>query len=165
MMEVTYAEVRQWIVWLQTFTVSDVADAMGVEYEVADQFVFAAEIHGIIENTGDTVNGREWGDEVIFSHVPLPPGPNNAFTYPPEWKVTPGVYDLAPRNRGMPIRIRTDKDARRHGSLPGQGHKYRQAEKRYQREVKAREERAEKQRVKQQRLMDEGKWRPVRRKA
>src|SRR5688500_10751486 len=123
-MGVTYEEVRMWCRWLQVFTVSDMANALGSSYEVADGFIFAAEIHGIITDTGDYVNGREWGDEAIYEYVPLPPGPKEAFTYPPEWRITPGVYDLAPRNRGMPIRIRSDKDARRHGSLPGQGHKW-----------------------------------------
>lgn len=162
-MPVTYEEVRIWCRWLQVFTVSDMADALGSSYEVADQFVFAAEIHGIIEDTGDIVNGREWGDEAIFSYVPLPPGPRHAFTRTPEWRNTPGVYDLAPR-RGLPVRIRTDRDARRHGSLPGQGHQYRLREKRFQKMEVAKQERAEAQRVKQQRMEAEGKWRKVKRK-
>jgi hypothetical protein len=162
-MPVTYSEVRQWIYWLRLFTASDLADAMGVPYEVADQFMFAAEIHGIIENTGDLVNGREWGDEEIYSYVPLPPGPTRAFTHIPEWRTTPGVYDLAPF-RGMPIRIRSSEDARRHGSLPGQGHRWRLAEKRYAKMQEARAERAEKQKIKQQHMEAEGKWRKVKRK-
>jgi hypothetical protein len=162
-MPVMYEEVRVWCRWLQLFTVSDMANALGSSYDVADQFVFAAEIHGIIENTGDTVNGREWGDEVIFSYVPLPAGPTRAFTHTPEWRTTPGVYDLAPR-RGMPIRIRSDKDARRHGSLPGQGHQYRLREKRFAKMEEAKRERAERQQIKQQQMEAEGKWRKVRRK-
>lgn len=161
-MAVTYAEVRQWIYWLRLFTTSDLADAMGVNYEVADQFVFAAEIHGIILDTGDTLNGKEWGDEPIFSYKPLPNGPRFAFTYPPEWRTTTGVYELAPV-RGRPIRIRTNEDARRHGSLPGQGHQYRLREKRYARMEDAKRERAEKQRIKQLQMEAEGKWRNVRR--
>lgn len=162
-MAVTYTEVRQWIYWLQVFTTSDLADAMGTTYDVADSFVFAAEVHGIIENTGDSVNGREWGEEAIFAWVPLPPGPRRAFTRIPEWRTTPGVYDLAPR-RGFPIRIRTDKEARRHGALPGQGHQYRLREKRFSKMEDAKRERAEKQKIKQAKMEAEGKWRKIRRK-
>ena len=44
---VTYAEVRTWAIWLDRFTASDLADVMGVSYEVGQRGVNALLWHGI----------------------------------------------------------------------------------------------------------------------
>lgn len=113
---VRYDEVRQWIVLLNEFTVQELADTMVVSFAVAERFTWAAYWHGIIEETEVArtfvdQDGTEW-DDIVFRHKPLPPGPREHFTRPPEWRATPGCYDLAPI-RGFPVRIRSDRDTRR----------------------------------------------------
>lgn len=156
----TYAEARSWFVLLDEFTVSDLADSMAVDWFVAERFVTAAIWHGIVQDTGDSVNGSG-PPESTFRYVHLvnyrgpryqPPKDSP----PPEWKNTYiGCYTEILSPRGMPVRIRTDKDARRMGSTPGQGHQWRLREKRFQEAEAARRARAEAQKSKAQK---EPKW-------
>ena len=99
----TYAEARMWIRWLNIFTPSDLADAMAVHQEVASRFVKAALWHGIIEDSGDSINGSG-PREQIYHYKPLPPGPKVHATMTPEWLATPGCYAEAPA-RGLPVRL------------------------------------------------------------
>lgn len=99
---VTYAEARDWFVWLRPlFTPHDLANAMAISLDLAIRFCRAGEVHGILEDTGASLNGSGM-EERIYGYVPLPPGPTVHPTRLPEWVTTPGVYSEAPR-RGMPV--------------------------------------------------------------
>jgi hypothetical protein len=134
---VTYSEVRDWATWLQIFTVSDLADAMAVDDAVADRAVRALLWHGICEVNG-LVDSR---GERIVSYVPLPPGPREHYTEAPEW-ATCEQEILSPR--GMPVRIRSDRDTRRKlaGDMSAR-HRLLLQEKRYQAMLDARKKRSE----------------------
>lgn len=116
----TYDEARYWFVWLRCFTPSELADSMAIDTFVAQRFINAGLFWGIIQGTGDMMNGTAAGYEELYEYVPLPPGPRFARTFTPEWRSTPGCYDLAPR-RGLPIRIRDEGRARKMGSISGGG--------------------------------------------
>jgi hypothetical protein len=103
----TYAEARQWIVWLKVVTVRELADVMAVDDLVAEIFIRAAEWHGIIRNGGVTPSGEQ-----LFSYVPLPRGPREHVTLTPPEVITPGVYSEAPR-RGFPIAGTSSQGTRR----------------------------------------------------
>lgn len=141
----TYAEARQWIVWLRNFTPSDLSDSMAVHPEVAMKFIKAAVWHGIIEDSGDQINGTGPA-ESIYSYVPLPPGPKEHLTWTPEWRSTEGCYSWAPRNRGMPVRIR--KENQKASSTAGQGMKWKLRDRRFQEMEAARAAAKESQRNK-----------------
>src|SRR3954469_13212204 len=96
---VTYTEVRWWAIYLDTFTASDLADAMAVSRPVAQRFIRALLWHGICEDTGDELDG-EYGSEPIISYVPLPPGPNEHETQTPVERLV-GYTDVI-EVRGMP---------------------------------------------------------------
>jgi hypothetical protein len=154
---VSYAEVRAWGVWLNVFTPSDLANAMGVDFSVGVKGCRAMEWHGIIENTGDEVPGPE-GMEPIYSYVPLPPGPKEHLTLlPPEkdWRI--GCYTEILSPRGMPVRIRTGREYRRQlaGSQSGR-RKLLESDARFKAIEEANAKRAEEQRVKAQRARDIG---------
>lgn len=128
-MPVTYDETRLWTYWYRLFTPSDLADTMGVPSEAIEGFLIGLQRNGTIEDTGDyLVNGH--GPEPILAFVPLPPGPSQHFTKTPEWQVYPCGAD-APPNRGMPVRIRSERMMRRILSTSGAAAKHRQREKRY----------------------------------
>lgn len=135
---ITYDEARHWSYWLRIFTKSDLANAMGVHPDAVDGFIIGLQRNGTVEDTGDRVNGTG-PEEAILALVPLPPGPTHHFTRDPEWKTAPGVGELAPRHRGEAVRIRSDREYRRAGSKPGEGHRMRQREKRYKKMMEARE--------------------------
>lgn len=135
----TYGEARDWIVYLGTFTPGELADCMLVDHAVAERYVYAAMFWGIVEPTGDSVNGTEAGYEPLYRWKPLPPGPRYARTFPPEWKITPGCGSLAPR-RGLPVRLLNGRDQRRIRSTTGGGAmREKLREKRYQQMMQARE--------------------------
>lgn len=130
MMSASYAEARSWIDWIRVFTPSDLADTMVVDLTVAERFIKAAEWHGIIRNTGD-FDGREY----IYEYVPLPPGPrNHPHKEPPEKVVG---YDEVLCARGMPIRIRTERDMRRILSTSGARSVHVRREKAYKKQQEA----------------------------
>lgn len=146
-MALTYDESRMWTYWLRVFAPSDLAASMGVPVEAIEGFLIGLQRNGTIEDTGDRINGTG-PEEPIFSFVPLPPGPTEHFTKePPETLRRIGCYELAPSNRGMPIRLRSDREYRRAGSKPGEGHKMRLREKRYKKMQEAIEKRKEAQRL------------------
>lgn len=95
---VTYSEVRDWAVWLNVFTATDMADAMGVDEAVGRRAVLALLWHGICEETGEVINGYP-----LIRYKPLPPGPREHPHEPAEWE-TCDKEILSPR--GMPVRIR-----------------------------------------------------------
>lgn len=148
-----YAEFRQWVVWLRAFTPSEIAEVMAIHPELAERFIKAGLWHGMIEDTEIRLNGIG-PEEAMYRWTPLPPGPTQHPHFEPEWKSTPGCYSLAPI-RGMPVRIRTDKDARRAGSKPGEGHRMRMRELAYKRHLEAIDRRKALQQSKAQK---EPKW-------
>jgi hypothetical protein len=149
----TYAEARWWFVYLRVFTPSDLADAMAVSDEVAERFIRAAVWHGIVIDSGGSVNGTG-PPENIFEWKPLPVGPRRHYTHAPEWKITPGCYDLAPV-RGMPVRLRSERDQRKSLSTPGARGVHKRRELAYERQEQARLKRIEEQKAKAQK---DPKW-------
>lgn len=144
----TYAEARQWIVWLQVFTPGMLADSMGVHEEVATKFIKAAIWHGIIESTGDHINGSGPAED-IYSYVPLPPGPNVHWTGTPEWLAVAGCYADAPR-RGVPVRLVDNTDRR--NAMQGTGGariRIRNRDRAYEAMQQSKMDRAERARQKQ----------------
>lgn len=115
-MPVTYDETRAWTVMLREFTPGDLADVMGVNDEALEGFLFGLLFNGTIEEVGRR-NGHGRGLEELYRWVPLPPGPREHPTGVPEWR-SPGCYSEVLTPRGMPVRIRSDRDNRR---LMGQG--------------------------------------------
>lgn len=115
---------------------------MAVPTEVVQGYLFGLIYNGTIYDTGDRVNGSG-PEEALYSYVPLPPGPREHPNFAPEWVITPGVGELAPR-RGMPVRIRTERDQRRTLSTPGARQKKKQQEKNYERMQVAKAKRSEK---------------------
>lgn len=145
---VTYVEVRWWAVWLDKFTARDLADAMGVSLDVGQRGVKALLWHGICEQTGVVWEGPD-GPEPVVGYKPLPPGPTDAFTHTPEWKTTPGCYSLAPRNRGMPVRLVDNTDRRNMMQGTGGGRvRIKNRDKAYERMQEAIENRKTKQKEK-----------------
>lgn len=138
---VTYSEVRDWAVWLNLFTAEHLADSMGVDTSIGERAIRALLWHGICEDTGSWINGYP-----LIQYKPLPPGPNDHYTYPPEWR-TCEMEIIEPR--GMPIRIRSDRDTRRKmaGDMSAR-RRLKLQEERYQAMVRAQQERAEKQKSK-----------------
>lgn len=136
-----YQEARMWFVYLRVFTATDLADDMGIHPDLAVRFIAAGVWHGIIMDSGDRINGRG-PSEPIYEYVPLPPGPREHPTRPPEWKSTPGCYELA-QATGMPVRIRSDRDTRRLLSTPGSRHRMKLREQAYLRQEQAKMDAAE----------------------
>lgn len=142
-----------WFVWLRVFTPSELADSMGVDDVVAERFIHAAIWHGIVLDSGDSINGSG-PPERIYEWKPLPAGPRNHFTHAPEWKITPGCYDLAPV-RGMPIRIRTEREMRKIMSTAGSRGVHHRRELAYEKQEAARKKRIADSKAKAQK---EPKW-------
>lgn len=141
---VTYDETRLWTYWLDRFTISDLADAMGVEPEAIVGHVVGLIHNGTIEDTGDYINGSGPAENIL-AFIPLPPGPREHETQPPEWQATPGVGELAPR-RGYPIRIW--REDRKKMSTPGQRGYIMRRQQRYEQMM---ERKAEKERRREER--------------
>jgi hypothetical protein len=141
-----YSEARWWFVWLDTFTPSMLADDMGIHPDLAERFVAAGLWHGIIESTGDSINGRG-PREAIYRYKPLPAGPRFHPHHLPEWKATPGCYSLA-QATGMPVRIRSDRDTRRLLSTPGSRHLMKLRESAYRKQEEARQKAVEQAAIK-----------------
>ena len=135
-----YSEARDWFVYLDVFTATDLADDMGIHPDVAERFIAAGIWHGIIMDTGGRINGRG-PSEPVYQYVPLPPGPRFHPHHPPEWRNTPGCYSEA-QATGLPVRIRSDRDTRRLLSTPGSRHLMKLREKAYKRQMEAREKAA-----------------------
>lgn len=141
-----YSEIRDWSVWLQCFTVSDLADAMGVDHEVAQRGIDALLWHGICWADG-FVDSR--GERIIM-YVPLPAGPREHPHEAPEWR-TCDMQILSPR--GMPVRIRSDRDTRQKmaGDMSAR-RRLKEQERAYQRQQAAMEDRATKNRQRAEKL-------------
>lgn len=144
--EVTYTEIRRWAVWLDLFTASDLADAMGVDHAIGAKGIKALLWHGICEDTGELLDGT-YGPEPVISYVPLPPGPTEHphGTLPEIIAVMQmGGFEIF-QPRGMPVRIRNDRDTRQNLSTPGARHKMKLSEQRYQSMIDAQERRRQEQ--------------------
>lgn len=141
---VTYADARTWFAWLAIsmgpFTVGDLADSMMIDDDLAAKFIRAGTwtIHGgvqaaLLEDTGSIVNGTYRGDETLYQYRPIE---DRVWRHHPhllpEWQTTPGCGSWAPPNRGMPVRIRSDRDLRKLMSTAGSRSAVVQREKRYE---------------------------------
>lgn len=143
-----YSEARTWFQWMNVFVPSDIADAMGIDVDVAKRLCDAGVWQRIVINTED-FDGREY----IYEYVPLPSGPRNHPVHiQPERLVGYGEV-LSPR--GMPIRIRTERDMRRTMSTPGARGHINRREQRY----RAMQEAVEKRRaVQMAKAKEDPKW-------
>lgn len=152
-MEVKYAEARLWTYYLRVFTARELADSMGVTIDSIQGMLLGLQFNDTIVNTGDVGSGGE----PLYEFVPLPANPSDHPTLRPEWSAAPGVGVLAPRNRGQPVRIRTERDTRRTMSTPGARGRLKRREQRFQ-AMKARvKEREEKREVKTKAKRAQGK--------
>lgn len=118
---------------------------MGVPEEALEGFLLGLMFNGTIEDTGDRINGRSDRYEEIYTFVPLPPGPRVHPTRTPPEVVWGYTEILSPR--GMPVRIRTERDQRRTMSTPGARGRIKRREQRYQAMQEAVEKRKQVQAV------------------
>lgn len=159
-MPLTYDETRLWVSWVRIFTPSDLADTMGVQPEVIDGFIKGLLHNHSIEDTGDRVNGTAIGEEPIYAYLdfmaPADPPYHPHGRSPEEIAVMQmGGYEiLSPR--GMPIRIRTERDNRKTMSTPGARGRIKRREARYHQMQKAVRERAAKQQERERQLIASG---------
>jgi len=110
---------------------------MGVPEESIEGFITGLIRNGTIEDTGDTDQMNGSGEQPIYALIPLPPGPrHHPHKLPPE-RVVGYSEVLSPR--GLPIRIRSERDMRRILSTSGARSKHVQREKRYQKMIEAQE--------------------------
>lgn len=132
---VTYAEILSWAVWLAIFTPTELAQAMAVDPEVAARGVTAMIFHGAVEDTGDVVDGPD-GPESLFSYrtFAFPADPRTHPSKAPEWQTCEQEILC---QRGLPIRL-VDNDRHRQ-SMPGERHRMKLRQKRYERMVEERE--------------------------
>jgi hypothetical protein len=131
---------------------------MAVDESVAERGITALLYQGIVRESRNFQLSL-WGDIPVYEYVPLPPGPTEHETGTPPWMLWPcGSEVLSPR--GLPIRIRTQRDQRGGMSTPGSRQKLKNRERAYQRQKEARESRAEEQR---RAAMEDPKWKKVRR--
>lgn len=120
---VTYAEVRQWAVYLKTFTASDLASSMRTTQEVGERGVKALLWHGICRDTGDWIPGPDGEPEPLIEYIPPVYRIYNREKVPPPERVV--GYTEVPV-RGLPINLskrgaRTSQvGSRRPGRVNGQ---------------------------------------------
>lgn len=126
--------------WLMVFTASDLAYALRVTTGLADQFCVAMLRHEILFDTEDVLDGPD-GDEVVWEMHPLPDGPNEHphGVLPEVLAVMQMGGFLLYDQRGVPVRIRTERAQRQGMSTPGtrQGLKNRERAFRKGEEAKA----------------------------
>jgi hypothetical protein len=115
----TYAEIRQWARWLDMFTATDIAGVLAVHQELGERAIRALLWHGIIEETGDLLDGP-YGLEPVYSYKPLPKGPRvHPHETPPEVLVARQAGgDPLRVPRGMPV-PGTSRRSRVNGSTTG----------------------------------------------
>lgn len=113
---ITYAEIRTWAIWLETFTAQDLADTLGVPLEVGERGVKALLWHGICEDTGDRIRGRA-GTEPIIRYIPHVPGSPPRPKHPPPEVVLYFEWGGDPLKmpRGMPVPQGSKRDMSQHG--------------------------------------------------
>jgi hypothetical protein len=144
---VTYSEVRWWFVWLQAFTAKDLADTMAISEEVAERFIRAGLFHGIIYDTGESINGIGPAER-IYAYVPLPS------TIYPRLEGYKEIFNI----RGLPVRIRTGKDFRRSMSSSQATRKQlKDQERRYQAMIRKQEESRRAKEARRQKRLQSGK--------
>jgi hypothetical protein len=117
---ITYDEMRTWARWLNCFTEEEIADALGeVPVELGRQACAALLYHGIIQETGVEIDGRDGGTVKLYEYVPLPPGPKVHATLEPPEVVVPREFGGDPLRveRGLPVGLR---DGTRRWSRTGQ---------------------------------------------
>lgn len=148
-----YSEARTWFQWTNVFTPSDIADLMGINVEVAQRLTEAAVYHRIV--TREDFDGQEH----IYEYVPLPPGPRfHPVHQQPERMVG---YDEVLCARGMPVRIRTERDQRKSMSTPGARGHINRREQRYH----AMQAAVDARRKKQAEKAGTDEWRKVKKKS
>jgi hypothetical protein len=143
----TFAEARLWVRYLTVFTVRELADAMRVSDEVAARFCKALVYHNAIRKVGEEV--YEWVSFVS------PADPRSRPKRTPEWRSTFGVYDLAPPNRGMPVRlIDTVKRRQQMQGTGGARVRLKVKEDRYERQMRIQEQRRLQQKEKLRKMYE-----------
>lgn len=151
-MQVTYVEIRWWARYLRVFTASDLADAMGVDLSVGERGIKALLWHGIVDDTGEEIDGPG-GSEQVVEYAPLPPGPKTHETphTPPPWMLPPELASHRIHTpRGMPVRLVDNTDRR--NQMQGTGGariRIKQRDKAYERMMEAKAKQAEKNRAKE----------------
>lgn len=169
---VTYALARNFFVWLSErgpFTPGELADAMGIDDELAIRFtkVGTYPCHGgnrqpILEDTGDTCNGTYRGDEPLYRYIPIE---DHRWTeHPhetPEWQRWPCGADAPVR--GAAIRLVDDRKRRQLMSVGGQRNSVVQRDKRHQKMMDAWAAQREKARLRSIRDRDIGNRKKYRR--
>jgi hypothetical protein len=91
---------------------------MGVPSAAVQGLLIGLIFNGTVADTGDRIPGEDGRLEPIYSFVPLPPGPKEHPVESPEWRTTPGVYDLAPE-RGRPVVLDNRERDMRIMAIPG----------------------------------------------
>lgn len=150
----TYDEVREWAVLLGMFTASDLANEMGVDLDTGRRCVNALCRDGICANTGDMLDGPH-GYEPVISYLPPPPGPSSYDGGPDPVQTAISQAGRISVQRGLPVRIRTERKSRRGMSTPGQRQKMKNQEREYKKQVTARAKRADEQKSRAQK---DPKW-------
>jgi hypothetical protein len=150
----TYSEIREWAVILGAFTASDLARAMGVDYDVGRRAVNALCMQGICANTGDMLDGPH-GYEPVIEYVPPPPGPTHRESGPDPVETAISQAGRISVQRGTPVRIRTERQMRRSLSTPGARQQHKNRERAYERQEEAKEKRRKRQQAKAQK---DPKW-------
>lgn len=146
---VTFDEVRQAARWLGLFGASDLADALRCHPEVARRAITALRVHRLLLDTGEHQDGTD-GSEPVWEMVPLPDR-----HYPREYGVRPEMLAVMEMGgfllydqRGLPVRLRSEREMRRTLSTPGARQMHRNRELAYKRQQEATAKRAEEQRIK-----------------
>ena len=135
--------------WLGPFTARDLAYALGVPPQMGEQFVKALLFHRLATDTGDAAQGPD-GEEPIYEMEPLPEGQTNREQRMPahiQAIIEMGGFEIL-EPRGLPIRIRTERDQRKSLSTPGarQAHRMREKAWRDQQEaIRKRQEQPQKE--------------------
>lgn len=153
----TYGEIRDWAQLLGRFTASDLAFAMGVDYDTGQRSVVALCFDGICRSTGDTLDGP-YGYEPVIQYIPLPAGPSKREPSGPDPERT--AIAQAGRivvERGTPVRIRTERQKRRSLSTPGARQSHINAQREWEKQQAAKTARAAAQRAKAKAQKGKGK--------
>jgi len=146
--QVTYAEVRRMAYWLNAFTARELAEALHVHEAVGQRFVRALLWSGhvggpIIQDSGAWEHGPEGQEEPIYEMRPMPEVTVKRNRYAPVWLTAVlemGGFLLYDQ-RGVTVRIRTEREHRGPMSTPGSRQFHKNREREYQRQQQAREQR------------------------
>lgn len=154
---VTYVEIRWWARWLEIFTASDLADAMGVDVSVGEKGIKALLWHGLVEDTGEFLEGPFGLLErvVEYKDPRLLPGPKlHPVQTPPEKLVG---YTEVLCVRGLPIRLIDNTERRNMMQGTGGGRiRMKLKDARFDAMQQAKMDRAEADRIRRRKALESG---------